>query len=49
MENLIELNSVENVCGIKIFMGSSTGNLLVDNPKILEKILEKKKFYKNFF
>ena len=37
-ENLTELNSVENVCGIKIFMGSSTGNLLVDNPKILEKI-----------
>ena len=40
-ENLIELNSVENVCGIKIFMGSSTGNLLVDNPKILEKIFSK--------
>lgn len=26
------------VCGLKIFMGSSTGNLLVDNPEILEKI-----------
>ena len=26
------------ICGIKIFMGSSTGNLLVDNPLTLEKI-----------
>ena len=26
------------VCGIKIFMGSSTGNLLVDNPSTLNKI-----------
>jgi dihydroorotase len=27
-----------NVCGIKIFMGSSTGNMLVDNPSTLEQI-----------
>jgi len=27
-------------CGVKIFMGSSTGNLLVDNPILLEKIFE---------
>lgn len=27
-----------SVCGIKIFMGSSTGGLLVDNPLSLEKI-----------
>lgn len=27
-----------NVCGLKIFMGSSTGNLLVDNVSTLEKI-----------
>jgi len=27
-----------NVCGIKIFMGSSTGNMLVDNPGTLEHI-----------
>ena len=26
------------VCGIKIFMGSSTGNLLVDNPSTLHRI-----------
>lgn len=28
----------KDVCGIKIFLGSSTGNLLVDNPKMLEKV-----------
>jgi dihydroorotase len=27
-----------NVCGIKIFMGSSTGNMLVDDEKVLERI-----------
>jgi len=27
-----------NVCGVKVFMGSSTGNMLVDNPGTLEKI-----------
>jgi dihydroorotase len=27
-----------NVCGIKVFMGSSTGNMLVDNPNTLENI-----------
>lgn len=26
------------VCGIKVFMGSSTGNMLVDDPETLEKI-----------
>lgn len=28
----------KNVCGIKIFMGSSTGNMLVDNPNTLERL-----------
>jgi dihydroorotase len=28
----------KDVCGIKIFMGSSTGNMLVDNPGTLDKI-----------
>ena len=37
-DNLEELNAVENVCGIKIFMGASTGDLLVDDPDILERI-----------
>ncbi|HWB26625.1 MAG TPA: dihydroorotase [Chitinophagaceae bacterium] len=27
-----------DVCGVKIFMGSSTGNLLVDNPLMLDKV-----------
>ena len=36
--NLEELNAVENVCGIKIFMGASTGDLLVDDPDILDSI-----------
>jgi dihydroorotase len=30
--------NAENVCGLKIFMGSSTGNMLVDNPSTLERI-----------
>ena len=37
--NLDVLNGVENVPGIKIFMGSSTGNLLVDNVSDLSRIL----------
>jgi dihydroorotase len=28
----------KDVCGVKIFMGASTGNLLVDNPGVLDKI-----------
>jgi dihydroorotase len=28
----------KDICGIKIFMGSSTGNLLVDNPNTLDRI-----------
>ncbi len=28
----------QNVCGVKVFMGSSTGNMLVDNPKTLERL-----------
>ncbi len=37
-DNLEEVlkTDVTKVCGLKIFMGSSTGNLLVDNPKTLE-------------
>lgn len=37
-DNLEEVmkTDVKNVCGLKIFMGSSTGNLLVDDDKTLE-------------
>jgi dihydroorotase len=35
----LKANEKKNdICGIKIFMGSSTGNLLVDNPLTLEKV-----------
>jgi dihydroorotase len=39
-DNLAEVlkTNPQNVCGIKIFMGSSTGNMLVDNPQTLESI-----------
>ncbi len=37
-ENLQELQKAKRTPGIKIFMGSSTGNLLVDDPKVLERI-----------
>lgn len=30
----------KNVCGIKVFMGSSTGNMLVDNTQVLENIFK---------
>lgn len=28
----------QNICGVKVFMGSSTGNMLVDNPRTLERL-----------
>ena len=38
-DEVLRTNEKKNdVCGIKIFMGSSTGNLLVDNPLTLDKI-----------
>jgi dihydroorotase len=36
--NLGDLQEAKRVCGIKVFMGASTGNLLVDDPKALERI-----------
>ena len=38
--NIEELKKVSpsDVCGVKVFMGSSTGNMLVDNKAMLEKI-----------
>ena len=41
IEEVLRTNEKKNeVCGVKIFMGSSTGNLLVDNPIVLERIFE---------
>lgn len=39
-DNLAELKKVNpsSVCGLKVFMGSSTGNMLVDDKKILQAI-----------
>lgn len=39
-DNLDEVlkTNTKNVCGIKVFMGSSTGNMLVDNPVTLKKL-----------
>ncbi|MDR6563601.1 MULTISPECIES: dihydroorotase [unclassified Arcicella] len=37
IEEVLKTNT-QNVCGIKVFMGSSTGNMLVDNEKTLENI-----------
>lgn len=31
----------KNVCGVKIFMGSSTGNMLVDKEEVLEELFSK--------
>ncbi|MDC1098329.1 methyltransferase domain-containing protein, partial [Gammaproteobacteria bacterium] len=36
--NLRSLNDAQPACGIKIFMGSSTGDLLVDDEKHLDQI-----------
>lgn len=40
MEEVLKTNPKE-VCGVKIFMGSSTGNMLVDNRQTLEGIFSK--------
>ncbi len=38
IEEILKAIDEKGVAGIKIFMGSSTGNMLVDNDEILEKI-----------
>lgn len=40
IEEVLKTNP-KNVCGIKVFMGSSTGNMLVDNPTTLENLFSK--------
>lgn len=37
LEEILKTDS-RNVAGLKLFLGSSTGNMLVDNPESLEKI-----------
>lgn len=40
IEEVLKTNP-KTVCGVKVFMGSSTGNMLVDNPKTLEELFSK--------
>jgi dihydroorotase len=44
-DNLEEILKTDpsKVCGVKVFMGSSTGNMLVDNPTTLSSIFSKVK------
>jgi dihydroorotase len=44
-ENIEEILKTDpaNVCGLKVFMGASTGDMLVDNPQTLENIFSKAK------
>jgi len=42
LEEILKTNP-KNVPGVKLFLGSSTGNMLVDNPKTLEDIFSKTK------
>lgn len=42
LEEVLKTNP-RNVAGIKLFLGSSTGNMLVDNPDTLEEIFSKVK------
>ena len=40
LEEILKTDS-RNVCGIKIFMGSSTGNMLVDDQAVLEAVFSR--------
>ena len=37
-DNIEEIKKMDNTCGLKIFMGSSTGDLLVDDDEALDRI-----------
>ena len=45
-DNLAEILKTDpsDVCGLKVFMGASTGNMLVDDPRTLERIFKEVKF-----
>lgn len=40
LEEALNTNN-QNVCGLKVFMGSSTGDMLVDNRQVLEEIFSR--------
>ncbi len=39
IEQLTKLKKIEGCCGVKLFVGSSTGNLLVDKESDIEKVI----------
>lgn len=39
-KNLDELKKAENVAGFKVYLGSSTGDLLMDDLEVLEKVMQ---------
>ncbi|WP_370214765.1 dihydroorotase [Mesoflavibacter profundi] len=39
LDEILKINK-KDVAGLKLFLGSSTGNMLVDNPEVLEKIFK---------
>ena len=41
-DNIEEIKNIDTrlICGVKVFMGASTGNMLVDNEKTLKKIFK---------
>ncbi len=39
LDEILKLD-INQVAGLKLFLGSSTGNMLVDDPKVLEKIFK---------
>ncbi|KUO63971.1 MAG: dihydroorotase [Alphaproteobacteria bacterium BRH_c36] len=41
VEDIPELERLPGSAGIKVFIGSSTGTLLVDNPAVLDRIIQK--------
>jgi dihydroorotase len=44
-ENIEEIEKADfsKICGVKVFLGASTGNMLVDDPGVLEKIFSNSK------
>ena len=40
VSQLAELKNLEGCCGIKLFAGSSTGNLLVADEKDIDKVFQ---------
>ncbi|MBI2639201.1 dihydroorotase [Candidatus Peregrinibacteria bacterium] len=39
-DNILEIRNAKNIAGVKIYMGSSTGNLLVQDLHIIERVFE---------